>query len=353
MDLAQGPHVLTWELTRACGLKCRHCRANAIPKRNSRELSLPEVLEVLDDIATRFSPPPLMVFTGGDPLERSDLSDILRASVARGLHTAVSPSVTPLLTKKVLEEWKAIGVKTVSISIDGPSAEVHDGFRRVDGTFRDSLARAREVRELGMSLQVNTSVCGETLAGMPAMGDLVKVLGVTSWEVFFVVPTGRGRVLPKLTAPETESTLQWLAQYSQTVSFRVTSIAAPQYRRLILENVPGAPYPKFPAIREAQGFAFIDHLGEVCPSGYLPVPAGNVRRSPLSTIYRESALFRQLRDPDLLRGRCGACEYKRICGGSRARAYAVTGDLQGEDPACPHVPEGAPERPLTVLPVHA
>ena len=353
MDLEQGPHVLTWELTRACGLKCRHCRANAIPRRNERELTLPEVISVLDDIVSHLKPPPLMVFTGGDPVERADLPDILRASVARSLHTAVSPSVTPLLTRKVLEEWKEIGVKTVSISIDGPSPAIHDQFRRVDGTFAASIERARDVRDLGMGLQVNTSICGDTLPGVPEMGELVKELGVSSWEVFFVVPTGRGRVLPKITREATESTLKWLATYAQTVPFRVTAIAAPQFRRLILENVPGSPWPRFPAIREAQGFAFIDHLGEVCPSGYLPVSAGNVRRTPFSTLYRTSPLFRQLRDPDRLEGRCGVCEYKRICGGSRARAYAVTGNLQAEDPACPYVPAGWEDRPSLVLPVHA
>ncbi len=353
MDLAKAPHVLTWELTRACGLKCRHCRANAIPKRNSRELTLTEVESVLDDLSTRFEIPPLMVFTGGDPVERPDLRDILRASVSRKLHTAVSPSVTPLLTREVLTEWRDLGVKTVSISIDGANAQMHDGFRRMEGTFAASIERARDVRSLGMGLQINTSVCGDTVAGMPTMGELVKELGVTSWEVFFVVPTGRGRALPKITTEDTESTLKWLALYSKTVNFRVTAIAAPQYRRLLLQNVPGTKWPSIPAIREAQGFVFIDHLGEVYPSGYLPVSAGNVRHTPLSTLYRDSLLFRELRDPELLRGRCGACEYKRICGGSRARAYAVTGDLQAEDPACPYVPEGWEDRPKVVLPVHA
>lgn len=338
MDLNDAPHVLTWELTRACGLKCRHCRANAIPKRNEKELSLEEICLVLDDLSTSFKMPPLVVFTGGDPVERPDLSQIIAESVKRGLHTAVSPSVTPLLTREVLKSWAMLGVKTVSISIDGPGPSVHDVFRRVDGTFTASVARARDVTDLGMKLQINTSVCGDTLAGMPQMGELVKELKASSWEVFFVVPTGRGRVLPHLTAEEAEGTLRWLALYSKTVDFRVTAIAAPQFRRVLLENVPGTKWPQIPAIREAQGFVFIDHLGSVYPSGYLPVKAGNVRNAPLSKIYRSSELFVSLRNPDLLKGRCGQCEYKRICGGSRARAYGVTADIQAEDPACPHVP---------------
>jgi radical SAM protein with 4Fe4S-binding SPASM domain len=339
LDLSKAPHVLTWELTRACGLKCRHCRANAIPKRNPRELTLAEVKEVIRDIATNFEVPPLMVFTGGDPVERVDLDDILRASVEAGLHTAVSPSVTPLLTRKVLERWVKIGVKTISISIDGPSSEVHDRFRRVEGTFAASVERARDAKAAGLSLQVNTSLCGDTFPGLHEMGELVKELGVSSWEIFFVVPTGRGAVLPKITATQTEEALKWMATFAQTVKFRVTAIAAPQFRRVILENVPGAKWPTMPAIREAQGFVFIDHVGEVNPSGYLPIAAGNVRARPLSEIYRESPIFKELRDPEALKDRCGRCEYKRICGGSRARAYAVTGDMQAEDPACPHVPE--------------
>ncbi len=350
-DLAKAPHVLTWELTRACGLKCRHCRANAIPKRNPRELTLEEIRGVLTDIRTNFAVPPLMVFTGGDPVERDDLDAILRASVAAGLHTAVSPSVTPLLTRPVLEKWAEIGVKTVSLSIDGATPEVHDGFRRMPGTFGASIQRAHDVKALGLGLQINTSLCGDTFPGLARMGELVKELGATSWEVFFVVPTGRGAVLPKITPGETEEALRFLAAYAQGVKFRVTAIAAPQYRRVTLETVPGAKRPSIPAIREAQGFVFIDHVGEVFPSGYLPVSAGNVREQPLSRIYQDSELFRSLRDPARLKGRCGVCEYKSICGGSRARAFAVTGDLQAEDPACPHVPEAEPDpsSPLKVV----
>ncbi|MCY0886044.1 MAG: radical SAM protein [Firmicutes bacterium] len=335
-DVRQAPHVITWEVTRACQLHCRHCRAKAIRHRNPAELTLAEIEQVLEDIRDHFDPHPLLIFTGGDPTERDDLLDILRASVQRGLSTAVAPSVTPNLTPAVLDAWREVGVRTISLSIDGPSPAVHDTFRGVPGTFLASLAVARAIKERGFGLQVNTAVDVHTVDSLPEMGALARDLGVASWEVFFVVPTGRARQEDALSPEAMDRTLAWLATYAQSAPYRVTAVAAPQYRRVMLETIPGLARPRTPAVREAQGFAFIDHTGEVYPSGYLPVSGGNVRRTPLSTIYRESPLFVSLRDPDALKGKCGTCPYRDICGGSRARAYAVHGDVLAEDPGCPY-----------------
>ncbi len=333
--------LIAWELTRACGLKCRHCRATAIPHRDPGELSTAEIFRVLEEIAGLRPHRPVMIFTGGDPTERPDLSEILARSVSLGLITAVSPSVTPRLTDAVISGWARAGVHTVSISIDGSVADVHDRFRGVPGTFAASLAAARSVVEHGLPLQVNTSISPETPGPLESMAELVRGLGARRWELFFVIGTGRARELPALSAEATESVLVWLAGHAPAAPYRITTVAAPQFRRVREQLAPSGRKAEGPVVKEGRGFAFIDHLGHVAPNGYLPVDAGNIRRETFSAIYRDSPLFRVLRDTSRLKGRCGRCPYREVCGGSRARAYAETGDILAEDPACPYQPEMA------------
>ncbi len=330
MNFNEAPHIITWELTRACQLHCRHCRARAIPRRDFRELTLTQIQDVLDDIAS-MRPKPMVIFTGGDPLERDDLSDIIKASVSRKIHTAIAPSVTPSLTPQIIKSWKALGVQSVSISLDGATQAVHDRFRGVLGTFARSVEIAEAVVNEGMSLQINSSVSPFTKDDLPKMGRLVQILKARSWEVFFVIPTGRARLADTLDARSIETALEWLKDYSKQVSFRVTAVGAPQFSRIM-----SRPLSQGPTIREAQGFAFISHYGDVFPSGYLPISAGNVKRQLFSDIYKNSPLFCDLRNPEKLEGRCGECAFSKICGGSRARAYAVTGNYLAEDPGCPN-----------------
>lgn len=327
------PHVITWEVTRACALHCRHCRASAIPRRDPEELPLDRIVNTLEDIATAFRAPPILVFTGGDPTERPDLLEILAASVVRRLPTAVAPSVTARLNPADLRVWHTIGVGTVSLSLDGPNPDVHDRYRGVAGTFDRTLAIAEAVHQTGMRLQINTAVAPETIASLPVMSELVTELGVASWELFFVIPTGRARRRPSLDADAIERTLQWVAEYDRGVDFRVTAVGAPQFVRVRHELQPDKPFA--PGLREARGFAFIDHKGHVFPSGYLPLIAGNVLDEAFSHIYRHSTWFQWLRDPGALKGGCARCAYSAVCGGSRARAYAVTGDALASDPGCP------------------
>ena len=323
------PHLVAWELTRACQLHCRHCRARALRHRNPDELTTEEVQGVLDALG-EFDPRPRIIFTGGDPLERDDLGAIIAAAVQRGHAVALAPSVTPRLTRPVLAEWAARGVGAVSLSLDGTTPAIHDGFRGVPGTHARTLEMARGVVEAGMRLQINTTVSGHTAADLVPLGTLVPTLDVSSWELFFIIPTGRATATA-WRGEDQDHVLRWLARYRAEVAFRVTAVGAPQFARYIDPELrAGRP----PVMREARGMMFIDHVGDVYPSGYLPLSAGNVRNRPAPALYRESGLFRGLRDNDRLGGRCGHCAWTAVCGGSRARAYAVSGDAWAEDPNC-------------------
>ncbi len=329
LDYERSPHLVAWELTRACQLHCRHCRARAIRHRNPAELTTEEIFGVLDAMSA-FDPLPRLIFTGGDPLEREDLLPIIAAAVRRGHAVALAPSVTPRLTRSVLAEWASQGVGAVSLSLDGATPAVHDGFRGVAGTQARTLEMARAVVEAGMRLQINTTVSGQTAAEVEPLGALVPALGASSWELFFIIPTGRATAVA-WEAEDQDRILRWLAQYRAKAALRVTAVGAPQFARYSdAELVPGRP----PVMREARGMMFIDHVGDVYPSGYLPLAAGSVRSWPAPALYRESELFRGLRDNSRLAGRCGHCAWTAVCGGSRARAYAVTGDAWAEDPNC-------------------
>jgi radical SAM protein with 4Fe4S-binding SPASM domain len=329
---ADAPRLVMWELTRACALHCRHCRAQAIPRREPDELDFTEITRVMEDLQA-FTPLPTLILTGGDPLERPDLPAIIGAAVERGFSVAMAPSVTPRLSADVVRGWAEAGVRAVSLSLDGPTAAVHDRYRGVPGTFQKTLEMAAAVRHAGLGLQINTSVAPFTVGGLRDMGSLVQELGVTSWEVFFVIPTGRAGARETLTADAQEAWLEWLAAFRRTVGFRVTAVGAPQFKRWA--DGPAALLASdMPAMREAQGMLFISHRGDVYPSGYMPLRAGNVREQSVSTVYRHSDVFVGLRDPDRLEGRCGVCAYRRVCGGSRARAYAVTGNPWADDPNC-------------------
>ncbi len=330
---AEAPHVVTWEVTRACQLHCRHCRARAIPRRDREELSLQEMLTVFDDLRTHFNHAPILVFTGGDPLERPDLDDMIRAARSRHLVVAIAPSVTPKLDRSVIQRWKRLGVHAVSLSLDGIDAKTHDAYRGVAGTFARTLDMAHTIVEEGLALQINTAISQQTMNQVLPMASMVQSLKVTSWELFFVIPTGRARVIDALLPNQIEDILQWVARWAPRQSFRVTTVGAPQWSRVLHQSQSDRPARV--VAREARGFAFIDHRGLVYPSGYLPVVGGDLRQSSFSEIYQHSELFQLLRDPDRLTGSCGHCRYRESCGGSRARAYAMTKDLMAADPGCP------------------
>ena len=362
------PFIVIWEATRACPLACLHCRASAQPLRHPDELSTDEATTLMQQVASFGPPAPLFVITGGDPFQRADLMELVRRGSALGLPVALSPSGTPTLTRAVLAEAHEAGARAVSLSVDGPTAAVHDTFRGVDGVFDLTLSAWEAARDLGLRVQVNTTVTRHNLHDLPSVAELVARLGAMTWSAFFLVPTGRGSALDALTPAEVEDVMHWLYDVGAVVPTKTTE--GHHFRRVVLQRrlleahgddhvaasglgslyrllcdasqdlLGGRSRVRRPPmdVNAGRGFVFVSHTGAVHPSGFLPLVAGNVRETPLPDIYRESTLFRQLRDPASLGGKCGACEFVRVCGGSRSRAYGITGDPFAAEPWCAYRP---------------
>jgi len=360
-DEGDRPFIVIWEVTRACALACRHCRADAIPTRDGRELDTSAGRRLLDQIASFGVPRPLVVLTGGDPFERPDLIELVAYGSSLGLSMSVSPSVTPRLTREVLAELAEAGTKAVSVSLDGATAVTHDAFRGIDGVFADTVDAMAAVRDAGLRLQINTTVTADTVREMPDVLRIVLDAGASLWSVFSLVPTGRGSHLRQLPPGDQEDVLQWLHDVADLVPVKTTEAAhfrrvavqratmgasspAPgslwswldQRTRQVLSGIEPPRRPRRPPmdVGSGRGFVFIDHVGDVYPSGFLPLRAGSVRDQPLDVVYRTSPLLMRLRDSSALTGRCGRCEFRSVCGGSRSQAYAASGDLMGEDPTC-------------------
>jgi radical SAM protein len=352
----RAPFIVIWETTRACALACVHCRAEAIPHRNPGELTTEEGTRLIDRVAAFGDPPPLLVLTGGDPLRRPDITDLVAHAARRGLSVSLTPSGTGAASEARLRALKDAGLARLAVSLDGAAPETHDAFRMVIGSHRHTMRIIERARQLGLPLQINTTVCRWTVDELPALARQVEELGVVLWALFFLIPVGRAQADQALSAAEIERVLAWAADLAGRVPFGIKTTEAPHYHRVLAQRMGpgGSPRPGRPsgtrpdligragrAVTDGNGFVFIDHLGNVCPSGFLPMAAANVRERDLVTVYREDPLFVALRDPARLGGRCGRCEYRERCGGSRARAYAATGDPLAEDPGCAW-PPGAP-----------
>lgn len=344
----QAPRRVYWEVTRACDLCCHHCRAEAAPEPDPSELGAGEGRRLLAALA-RFGPPfPHLVLTGGDPLKRADLFPLIETAQGLGFAVSVAPSGTPLLTAESIGRMKAAGVEAISLSLDGSNAARHDRLRGVPGCFQRTLAAARECAARDLPFQVNTLVSAETIDDVPAIQRLASAVEALRWSLFFLVAVGRGSVLQPVTADACETLLQQLLDLAGTAGPVITTTEAPHFRRLAMERARLARQGQgerarrgvghAAGIRDGNGIMFISHTGEVRPSGFLALSVGNVRTSDPVALYRDSGLFRALRRPDLFGGRCGRCEYRDACGGSRARAWAATGDPLAEDPLCAYEP---------------
>ncbi len=368
LDFNERPFIVIWEVTQACDLACVHCRAMAQPYRNPLELSTEEGKRLIDEIAAMQVP--VFVLTGGDPLKRPDIFELIEYATGRGVRTSLTPSATPLLTREAIAKLQRCGLARLAVSLDGSGAEIHDAFRRVAGSYEWTLRAIRWARELGLPVQINTTITRRNLADFDATVRLLETLDITLWSVFFLVPTGRGRTSDLISAEEFEEVFAKLYEVSRRATFDIKTTEAQHYRRYLLQqrtaerrgatagggatnsrSVQGRPYPGLDGsdgigraprgLNDAKGFVFVSHFGEVFPSGFLPLSAGNVRRQSLADIYRNSPLFVSLRDTSQLKGKCGVCEFRNVCGGSRARAYALTGDPLAEEPCCVYQPKAA------------
>lgn len=347
-DYAQTPLNIYWEMTQACALACRHCRAEAVPFPDPQELTLAEGMAFLQQIRDFGNPLPHLILTGGDPLEREGLFDLIDRARALGIGVSITPAATPKLTRDLLARLKQQGVEGLGLSLDGSTAERHDSIRGVPGTFDRTLQALRWAGDLGMPIQVNTLMAAETAGDAPAVFSLLKDFAVTRWSLFFLISVGRGKVLQPLTPGEGENLMKWVYEISRVAPFTVATTEAPSYRRVALDKMRAAglagdqikktgAYRGF-GIRDGHGVMFVSHTGDICPAGFLPLAAGNVRRDRVADVYRTSPLFQALHDPSRFEGRCGYCEYRALCGGSRSRAFGATGNPLAEDPFCAYEP---------------
>jgi len=347
MNFDQSPMLVIWEVTQACDLACVHCRASAQSERHPLELTTEQGFRLLDEI--RSFGEPLMVFTGGDPLKRPDLLDLIRYAVKIGLRTNVTPSATPLLTAEAIDGFKAAGVTRMAISLDGPDAASHDDFRGIPGTFDRAMFALRHARDIGLDTQLQTTVTRRNMGRLPEMAELAREVRTRMWSLFFLIVTGRALENDDLQAAEYEKVFEFMYELSKTAPFGVKTTEAMHYRRYVAqrmkaehgraenENARGMAF-RTAGVSDGKGFVFVSHQGEIYPSGFLPVSGGNVLRDSLTAVYRDSPLFQSLRYTGQREGKCGICEYQKICGGSRSRAYASTGNYLAEDPNCVYQP---------------
>ena len=357
-DFARAPFLVIWEVTRACALACVHCRADAIPRRDPRELTTEEGFRLIDQVCAFGDVPPLFVLTGGDPMRRPDLAELVRYAARKEMIVALTPSGTAAATRGRLRELKEAGLSRIAVSLDGPDPATHDAFRGVAGSYDRTMKIIEAAIDLDLPLQINTTLSRLTRPFVETMARRVREFPIALWAVFFLVRTGRGASLEQVTPEECEEVLTYLYNLSLTAPFGIKTTEAPHFHRVIWQrerahashdllasNYRGLRLRSPRSVNDGNGFLFVDHLGDVCPSGFLPLSRGNVRTDDLTSIYRDDEIFTRLRDSSALMGKCGRCEFRDICGGSRGRAYAATGSLVASDPLCVYDP-GPDIRPV-------
>jgi radical SAM protein len=377
-DFDESPLMFYYEVTLACDLVCKHCRASAQAEPHAEELSTAQAMALLDQVAG-FPRRATLVFTGGDPLKRGDLLELIRHAAAAGLSTALTPSATPLATFEAFQRVRNAGVERLGVSLDGADAATHDAFRGWAGSFERTIEMLSFARRLGMGVQVNTTVARRNVHQLDAIAELLATKGIAMWSVFFLVPVGRGVEEERISPEEYEAVFARLWHHAQRQPYAVKTTEAPHYRRFVLQHggdplaepknsdvhrkpaeieggscpaTPGATMQLSPqhgqkrsshrgplGIGDGKGIMFVSHTGEIYPAGFLPLCCGRFPHDSLVDVYQRHPTFLALRDPDRFQGRCGICEFRRICGGSRARAYAVTGDFLESDPDCTYVPQ--------------
>lgn len=342
----RSPRLIAWELTNACNLACIHCRASAIKDPTPDELTTAEAKHFVDELIEY---KPIIILTGGEPLLRSDVYDIAQYASGHGLRVVLATNGT-LLTPDIAKKLKDVGIQRVSISIDGSTKETHDIFRGETGAFEAALRGIDILKNAGLSFQINTTITKRNLTEIPNIYELALSLGASALHIFLLVPTGRGEEIESEEIPpeEYERVLNWFYDKSKTSRIQLKATCAPHYFRIMRQRAKaeGIRITKETHGLEAMtkgclggsGFCFVSSKGDVYPCGYLPALAGNIRQKPFKMIWEKSKVFNDLRDTGKLKGKCGECEYRAVCGGCRARAYAQTGDYLDEEPYCMYVP---------------
>ena len=346
-DFGRNPLMLYYEVTQACDLVCKHCRASAQENAAPGELTTEESKALIDQAST-FPRRPMMVMTGGDPLKRADLFELIRHAVGSGLEVALTPSATPLATFEAFGRAKEAGIRALGISLDGTDAETHDAFRGWEGSFDRTLRMLDDARKLNLPVQVNTTITRRNFDQIDPMAELLGDRRIAMWSVFFLIPVGRGVEEERILPEEYEIAFGRLWHHAQSQPYGVKTTEAPHYRRYVLQQ-GGDPLagPQGKAgsggrrvhraplgVGDGKGVMFVSHVGEIYPAGFLPLVCGRAPQDSLVDVYQNHPTFVALRDPDRFKGICGICEYRYVCGGSRARAYAVTGDPLAAEPDC-------------------
>ncbi len=377
-NLKERPFIAIWESTQACDLACRHCRMGVNDEHDPMILSTDEAKMLMNQVLDFGKPRPIFVMTGGDPFKRTDLFELIRYGTEHGILVAVSPSGTPLLNEENIKRCKEEGARAMSLSVDGSNAAIHDDFRRVPGVFDRTIDGWKIAREIGLKVQINTTITRYNLFDLPNIFKLAYDIGAMTWALFFLVPTGRALSEDEISPEDFEAVMNFLYDASKYISAK--TVEGHQYKRIVVQraaleaqgiapekhmqlndtyyrlkeqleaivkehNIP----PPAESIRRApmhvnsgNGFIFISQRGDVYPCGYLPLHAGNIREQSLVTIYRDNPMLQSLRDRSALKGRCGVCEYYALCSGSRSRAYAMTGDVLEEEYFCTYQPGAFP-----------
>jgi radical SAM protein len=353
-NYSRNPMLVYWEMTQACPLACRHCRAEAVSTAHPGELTHAESLDLLQQIAA-FDTKPHLILTGGDPLQRADIYAIIDEACRLGLTVSITPAATAELTTELFAKLKAHGIDSVGLSLDGSSAARHEAIRGVTGCFDWTIDAIRKAAEAGFPIQVNTLVSEETADDLPAIYELLKAHKIMRWSLFYLIAVGRGKELQPVTPQRGEELMHWTHKLAQRAPFAIKTTEAPSYRRVALnamreEGRTGAEIERTPVyrgfgIRDGHGIIFVSNQGDIYPAGFLPLATGNVRTDSLVDVYRDSPIFQALHNPSNFHGKCGVCEYRTLCGGSRARAFAYTGDPLGSDPFCPYEPRSASRSP--------
>lgn len=365
-DFDRAPFTIAWEVTRACSFACKHCRADAQHQRDPDELNTEEGRALIDRLAEFGSP--ILIFTGGDPMMRRDLFELIAYATQRGLRCSLTPTATALPTGERLQQARDAGVRRIALSLDSPSPAAHDEFRGAPGSWERTMRILHAAKDAGLSVQVNTTVSTVNVDQLPDMPAFIQAVNAVQWSVFFLVPTGRAQAENMISAERHEAVFNWLYDLSQQAPFDIKATAAPMYRRVAIQRKKAATneHSQGPGtggsepvlfqgagfqyadglnrptrgVNDGNGFLFISHTGQIMPSGFLPIECGNVRQQDIVQVYRSHPVFQDLRRYEDLKGKCGVCEFRDVCGGQRGRAYGITGDYMASDPACAYLPAG-------------